>query len=292
MLRSMTGFGRSVMEEAHWTQIWEIKSVNSRYLDIKWRLPVLARSLETGLERHVRRVAARGRLEITLNVQSRTSLQPVRFDTAQARLMLADLGELAAAEGLEFKPDLNRLFGIPSLWTYEDDDPDATFMVRLEDGLNAALEDWNESREQEGRALGGALKEHIRRLEEWLARIDAHAPDIREERFAALRERLAEAMDGLRLEIDEGRILQELVILTDRLDVSEELARLHAHIERLHELLETGTDSGRRLDFTLQECFREINTCGTKIQDARLSRIVVDFKNELEKIREQVQNLE
>jgi uncharacterized protein (TIGR00255 family) len=292
MLRSMTGFGRSVMEEAHWTQTWEIKSANSRYLDIKWRLPTLARSLEAGLERGVRRVAARGRVEITLNVQSRISLRPVRLDAAQARSMLAELGGLAEAEGLDFTPDLNRLFGIAALWTYEDDDPDAAFMARLEAGLNAALEDWNESREQEGRALGVALKEHIRRMEEWLACIDARAPDIREERFAALRERLAEAMDSLRLEADEGRILQELVILTDRIDVSEELTRLHTHVERLHELLETGTDSGRRLDFTLQECLREINTCGNKIQDARLSRIVVDFKNELEKFREQVQNLE
>ena len=93
-------------------------------------------------------------------------------------------------------------------------------------------------------------------------------------------------------ELEESRFLQEMVVLSDKLDVSEELTRLHAHLERLRDLLEIGTDAGRRLDFTLQECFREIAACGNKIQDAQTSRLVVDFKNELEKCREQVQNLE
>ena len=107
-----------------------------------------------------------------------------------------------------------------------------------------------------------------------------------------LRERLSEALAAVNGELEEGRFLQEVVILADKLDVSEELTRLHAHLERLRALLDLGTDAGRRLDFTLQECFREIATCGNKIQDAQTSRLVVDFKNELEKCREQVQNLE
>ena len=107
-----------------------------------------------------------------------------------------------------------------------------------------------------------------------------------------LRERLSEALSAVSGELEEGRFLQEVVILADKLDVSEELTRLHAHLERLRALLDIGADAGRRLDFTLQECFREIATCGNKIQDAQTSRLVVDFKNELEKCREQVQNLE
>ena len=107
-----------------------------------------------------------------------------------------------------------------------------------------------------------------------------------------LRERLAEALAAVGQEPEEGRFLQEITLLADRLDVSEELTRLDTHLERLRELLEAGRDAGRRLDFTLQECFREINTCGNKLPDVQLSRLVVDFKNELEKCREQVQNLE
>ena len=129
-------------------------------------------------------------------------------------------------------------------------------------------------------------------MTEWVKKIEVRAPVIKEERFALVRERLEEALKSLNKELDEGRYLQEIVIMADKLDVSEELTRLRAHLERLGELLRDGSDAGRKLDFTLQECFREINTCGNKIQDVAVSRMVVDFKNELEKCREQVQNLE
>lgn len=292
MLRSMTGFGRSVMEDADWTQTWEVKSVNSRHLDLKWRLPPLARGLEPGLERIVRRHAARGRVDVSLILQYRSGTRPVRFDEDQALAMLDSLRELGKTSGLPFTPDFNALLGIGSLWLAEDEEPDEDLLSRLEEGLETALTDWNESREAEGKSLARDLVARILRLEEWVARIEDRAPDIREERFDALRDRVSDLLAGLNAELDEGRLLQELVILTDKLDVSEELTRLRAHLERLRDLLDAGADAGRRLDFTLQECFREINTCGNKIQDAQLSRLVVDFKNELEKFREQVQNLE
>ena len=277
MLRSMTGFGRCVMEDADWTQTWEIRSVNNRHLDLKWRLPLQARGLESRLERVVRRFAARGRMEITLTLQQRG---------AAANLALADL------HGDTFEPDYNALFAIPTLWERESEDGDDEMEERLEEGLIAALEDWNESRETEGAALARDMTSRIAQMEEWVSRIDERAPEIKEERFAVLRERLSEALAAVNGELEEGRFLQEMVVLSDKLDVSEELTRLHAHLERLRDLLEIGTDAGRRLDFTLQECFREIATCGNKIQDAQTSRLVVDFKNELEKCREQVQNLE
>lgn len=292
MLRSMTGFGRCVMEDADWTQTWEIRSVNNRHLDLKWRLPVQARGLESRLERVVRRFAGRGRLEVTLTLQMRGSAGDIRFDAAQASAMLDQVAALADLHGDAFEPDYNALFAVPSLWERESDEGDDELEERLEEGLVAALDDWNEARETEGAALARDMEARIAAMEEWLSRIDARAPAIKEERLAALRERLSEALGNVGGELEEGRFLQEAVILADRLDVSEELTRLHAHLERLRDLLEIGSDAGRRLDFTLQECFREIATCGNKIQDAQTSRIVVDFKNELEKCREQVQNLE
>ena len=125
-----------------------------------------------------------------------------------------------------------------------------------------------------------------------MRRIADRAPLINEERFSQIRERLSEVLTRCGSELDEGRFLQEVVILADKLDVSEEITRLLAHLERMHELLAEGREAGKRLDFTLQEAFREINTCGNKVQDAQLSRIVVDCKSELEKCREQVQNIE
>lgn len=293
MLHSMTGFGRSVMEDADWTQIWEIRSVNSRHLDLKWRLPSQARGLEPRFERVVRRFAARGRVEVTLALQQRAGTAPaLRFDAGRASAMLDAVAALADLHGDAFEPDYNSLFALPSLWEHAGEDGDEELETRLEEGLVAALEDWNESRETEGAALAADLKARVDLLEAWVGILDERAPGIKEERFAVLRERLGEALEAVGGELEEGRFLQEMVIQADRLDVSEELTRLRAHLERLAELLASGTDAGRKLDFTLQECFREIATCGNKIQDAQISRVVVDFKNELEKCREQVQNLE
>ena len=293
MLRSMTGFGRCLVEDAQFTQQWEIKSVNSRHLDLKWRLPVFVRSMEPRLEKVVRRFARRGRVDISLALQYAAGAAPTpNFDAAQAGAMLQSLHDLAAAREEEFIPDYNALLALSSLWGDAEEETDEDLSVRLEEGLSLALEDWNEARTREGRALATDMNSRILRMEEWTGIIEERAPSIKEERAAAVRERLSEILVLNGSELDESRFLQEVVILADKLDVTEELTRLRTHLERLRELLDAGKDAGRRLDFTLQECFREINTCGNKMPDVQLSRLVVDFKNELEKCREQVQNLE
>ena len=189
-------------------------------------------------------------------------------------------------------PDYSALMQISSLWNDTSEEMDEDVTTSLEEGLALALEDWNEARAAEGRALATDMHSRILRMEEWTGLIAERAPAIKEERANIMRERLGEALAQNGQELEEGRFLQEIVVLADRLDVSEELTRLSTHLERLHDLLQAGRDAGRRLDFTLQECFREINTCGNKLPDVQLSRLVVDFKNELEKCREQVQNLE
>lgn len=293
MLRSMTGFGRCLVENAQITQQWEVKSVNSRHLDLKWRLPVAVRSLEPRLEKVVRRFASRGRVDVSLILQYAAGLAPAqRFDATQASAMLESLQELAAARNQAFAPDYNSLLQISSLWGDNGEELDESMTTSLEEGLSLALEDWNEARAAEGRSLATDMHSRILRMEEWTGLIAERAPAIKEERANTLRERLGEALAQYGQELDEGRFLQEVLILADRLDVSEELTRLNTHLERLRNLLQSGGDAGRRLDFTLQECFREINTCGNKLPDVQLSRLVVDFKNELEKCREQVQNLE
>ena len=293
MLRSMTGFGRCLVENTRTIQQWEVKSVNSRHLDLKWRLPLPVRSLEPRLEKVVRRFASRGRVDISLTLQYAPGEIPVaRFDAGQANAMLDSLYSLAQARGDDFVPDYGALMQIPSLWNDSSDEMDEDVTTSLEEGLALALEDWNEARAAEGRALATDMHSRILRMEEWTGLIAERAPAIKEERANIMRERLGEALAQNGQELEEGRFLQEIVVLADRLDVSEELTRLSTHLARLHDLLQAGRDAGRRLDFTLQECFREINTCGNKLPDVQLSRLVVDFKNELEKCREQVQNLE
>lgn len=293
MLRSMTGFGRCLVENTHIIQQWEVKSVNSRHLDLKWRLPLAVRSLEPRLEKVVRRFASRGRVDVSLMLQYAPGDTPaMRFDASQANAMLDSLHALAQARNEDFTPDYNTLMQITSLWGDSGEEMDEELTKNLEEGLALALEDWNEARAAEGRALGTDMHSRILRMQEWTGLIAERAPAIKEERANILRERLGEALAQNGQELEEGRFLQEIVVLADRLDVSEELTRLTTHLERLHDLLQSGGDAGRRLDFTLQECFREINTCGNKLPDVQLSRLVVDFKNELEKCREQVQNLE
>lgn len=293
MLRSMTGFGRCLVENSGTTQQWEIKSVNNRYLDLKWRLPPFARYLESSLEKIVRRHASRGRIEISLVLQFAAGAAPWQsFDMQGAAFMLDSLRALAKERGDEFKADYFPLLTVPTLWNDNQADIDENLASQLTGGLSIALDDWNESRVAEGAALAKDLQARIMRMEEWTEILSERAPEIREERLNALRERLETNLAACNVKLDEDRLLQEVVILTDKMDVTEELTRLFSHLERLHHLLRLGEDAGRRLDFTLQECFREINTFGNKLADAQLSRVVVDFKNELEKCREQVQNLE
>ena len=293
MLRSMTGFGRCLVEDAQFIQQWEIKSVNSRHLDLKWRLPVFVRSLEPRLEKVVRAHAHRGRVDISLMLQYTAAMRPgPAFDAVQAASMLDALRDLAESRDEIFTPDYNTLLSVSSLWGDAGEEVESQLAERLEEGLALALEDWNEARAAEGHALAVDMHSRILRMEEWTDIVSERAPAIKEERIQTVRDRLSEILAQQNGELDEGRFLQEVVILTDKVDVSEELTRLRTHLNRLRELLDAGKDAGRRLDFTLQECFREINTCGNKIPDVQLSRLVVDFKNELEKCREQVQNME
>lgn len=293
MLRSMTGFGRCFLEEDNWTQVWEVRSVNGRHLDIRWRLPAEARPFEAVLEKLVKQNASRGRVEIMLHLQmGKNTDKSAAFNEDQADAMLEALVAFAASRGDDFTPDYNRLLPLSYLWDQELPEQDDALAQSLEKGLAVALDDWNESRVLEAAALEKDMLTRILRMEEWVQRIRERAPSIKEERFTQVRERLAEALERHGAELDENRFLQEIVLLADKLDVSEELTRLAVHLDRLRELLGMGKDAGRKLDFTMQECFREITTCGNKIQDVQVSRLVVDLKNELEKCREQVQNVE
>ena len=293
MLKSMTGFGRCCLDEAGLVQTWEVRSVNNRFLDVKWRLPPLARGMEDSLDKVVRRHASRGRVDIALSlVINRDDLCAVNFNSLQATAMLEKLADFADEHELAFEPDLNRFLSLPFLWEDNSAENYDELLHVLSRGLEVALSDWNESRTREGKALERDLMERILRMQEWVEHIKEQAPGLKEERFNSLRERMDEMLARYSLELEESRFLQEITILSDRVDVSEELTRLASHLDLLTELMGQGSDVGRRLDFAVQECFREITTCGNKVQDAQVQRLVVDFKNELEKCREQVQNLE
>ena len=293
MPKSMTGYGKSRLESEAFTQVWEVRAVNSRFLDLKWRLPLFLRPSETALERVVREAVARGRLEIHLEFSpKRVDMWKATLNTGLAGAMLDELTAFAASRFVAFTPDLGRMLGISHLWQEDAVDPDPDLFATLTEGLRQALIDFNDARSREGRNLADDLLTRLGRLSTWQAAIKAGAPAIVAERTEQLVARITALLEKVGVEPTQERLLQETAILADKLDVSEEMTRLTGHLARLEGLLREGGEIGKKLDFLIQEAFREINTCGNKAQNLDISRLVVDFKAELEKCREQVQNLE
>ena len=293
MPNSMTGYGKSRLESDAFTQVWEVRGVNSRFLDLKWRLPLFLRPSEAALEKVVREAVARGRLEIHLEfTPKRTDMWKARLDTGLASAMLDELESLAKAREMPYAPDLNRLLNLSQLWQEEAVDPDPNLFVTLADGLRLALADFNAARAREGQALAEDLLSRFATLADWRNQIDALTPAVKTEKMDQLVARITAVLEKAGVEPTQDRLLQETAILADKLDVSEEMTRLAGHLERLEGLVRDGGEIGKKLDFLVQEAFREINTCGNKAQNLDISRLVVDFKAELEKCREQVQNLE
>lgn len=290
---SMTGYGSKVLNTESWTISWEIKSVNSRYLDLKWRIPHTLYSLQGKWEKKIRSFASRGRVDISLNLRIHDpEILGITFDQTMAKAMLSQLDDFSQSSGFDFTPDLNLFLKSPSMWQEDKKNLSAQLEDDLEKSLINALKNWNESRKNEGDLLLNDISERLDILKNLSSKLQELAPDNTQLRFNDLKQRLGKLTEELSLEIDENRLLQELTIMADRLDVSEEITRLKAHLGSIEELLDIHVEIGRKLDFILQETFREINTCANKCQNTLMSRIAVDFKAELEKCREQTQNLE
>ncbi|WP_419787425.1 YicC/YloC family endoribonuclease [Pseudodesulfovibrio sp.] len=290
---SMTGFGRFETNEDAWTHVWEIKSVNGRYLDVKWRIPGFLRGLENGWEKLLRGFASRGRVDVSLNLEVLDSaILGVTFNETLARAMFAEMERVAVSRGEVFTPDYNRVLTMSSLWRDAGSEPNPGLAASLTAGLEAACKDWVRARSDEGDVLVADLRSRLETLRVHAGKIAERIPNILEEKKANLRQRISEMLAAMGAEYTEDRMLQEVAYLTDKLDVSEELTRLYAHLDRMGETLDGDSDVGKKLDFLCQETFREINTCGNKANDVEVSRLVVDFKAELERCREQVQNIE
>ncbi len=293
MAFSMTGYGSAALNKDSWSLTWEIKSVNSRHLDLKWKTPPSLNFIQGEWEKLVRHYASRGRVEIYLDMRI---LDPgilnMELDRTMAQAMLEDIRGFSREIGADFTPDLNIFLKIPSLWKEQNTRPRQEFLDDLEGTLNEALRNWNRSREAEGDVLVQDLQNRLGEMENLLTELKGLAKDNAGQRFQELKQRVDKILSEMDWEPDENRLLQELGLLSEKLDVTEELTRMGSHLEAMRNLLKESREVGRKLDFLLQEAFREINTCANKCQNTDMSRFAVEFKAQLEKCREQAQNLE
>jgi uncharacterized protein (TIGR00255 family) len=299
MPKSMTGYGRGE-HTAHDRRFKvEMKSVNHRYSDVTIKLPRFLNAFEERVRKRLAKNIVRGKVEVWVNFESFTAKDvSVRINTPFADAYMEALTELAAKYELSHnKPSLQMLASHPEVLGIEKSDlNDENLQAELWETLSAALEqalaNFEAMREAEGTALMYDIKEKKAHIQALLAQIMERAPAVAEDHAGRLRERIEETLAKVNLTMDEGRLLTEIAVFADRSCIDEEVTRLTSHLSQLDAML-SGTDAtGRKMDFLVQEFNREANTIGSKSNDVILARLVVDLKSEIEKIREQVQNIE
>jgi len=290
----MTGYGRGVAERDGRRAEVEIRSVNHRFMDVKLRGAPLDAQVEERVSARIRERVTRGSITVAIRLEGSGAGSAVRLDHEAARRIHAELVQLAAALAIDPHVSLDLLCAQPGVIVPIESDrsSDAVSDCACE-AVDHALDDLIAMRDAEGDALARDLvvrMEHLGSLTADLARHVSMAPQEAEKR---LRDRLGRLLASGKVAVDEARLAQEVAILADRMDVTEELVRIKSHIGQLADLMaQRASAIGRRLDFLVQELGREYNTVASKSQSADIARLVVEAKAELEKVREQVQNIE
>ena len=288
----MTGFGAAEAAAGGLSARAEVRSVNHRHLQVKLRLPPEASHLEPEVEALVRRKLSRGAVSVVVHLAREGGVATARIDEEAARAYAERLEALARRLGLGDGPDLEDLLLLPGVVAgREDGEADPRVATLVTRAVRGALAELVRMREREGEALRRDLARHAAAVGRLVARIEKRMPAVVRGHQRALRRRVAELLGG-NSGLEPRDLAREIALLADRLDVSEELARLEAHLDQLERLLEKGGTVGRKLDFLTQEFFREANTVGSKCSDARVAHAVVDLKTCVERLREQVQNVE
>ena len=287
----MTGFGFGDAPLGDGRVTVELRALNHRFLDVRVRLPEELSDQGFFIEQVAREHLARGRFDIGVRLEG-AALPPPRFSVDRARALYRGLLLLRdeLAPGTELP--ITALTGMPDLVTTPTTADSVGARASLKAAFEAALRRLDEMRLHEGEALTRELRARLESARRLRMTIAARGGEMLEGYRTRLRERLGRLLSESGVQLDPGRLEAEIVILADRSDVTEELVRLESHFEQFSRLLESGAPVGRRLDFLLQEIGRESNTIGAKSQDAPIAHLVVEMKAELERIREQVQNVE
>ncbi len=292
MLKSMTGYGRGEAELAGLQAAVEIRSVNHRFCEVAVRIPRSFIPLEERIKEQVQSQVARGHLDIFVTlVDRRDKKRNVKLDKELVVAYHNCLRELAETMQIDFQPDVFRLSQFPGVIVEEEAEEDLERVwVAIRQALTGALQQLVSMRTREGEQLARDFASRRTRIGSIVDEIQERSPGLEEELRLRIRKRLQALMADSG--IDEMRLTMEVVLFAERSSITEELVRLHSHLEQLAGMLSSASPVGRKIDFLIQEMNREINTIGAKAADLTISPLVIEAKGELEKMREQIQNIE
>ena len=292
MIKSMTGYGRAVQTANGREFTVEVRSVNNRYLDCNVKLPRMVSFAEDAVKQAVKNAISRGKVDVYISIKSEAETDTkITLNPAIVEGYLSAMRQMVDSYGVKDDISVSTLSRLPEVFTVEKPEVDEEQLkADLLAAVAVALEGYNAFRAAEGAALDADLRSRGNTILELVSQVEAGngqtVIDYRAKLYNKLKEVLANTA------IDESRVLTEAAIFADKVAVDEETVRLRSHLEQMNNMLTAGGAMGRKLDFLLQEMNREANTIGSKCTDVRLARIVVDIKAELEKIREQTQNIE
>lgn len=289
---SMTGFGRGEYSDEFYRIRVEIRSVNHRYLDLSVRLPRSYQGAEDRLRAAISEKVSRGKTDVFVTIeQALDRPRNVQLDQGLADGYFGAIGSLKERYGLSGEVTLEILTRFPEIIRPLDNDEDIESLWKsLEPALLSALNNLVEMRRREGEALARDLSQRLTEIARLTEEMAARAPGIVDAYRVRLEKRASELLGDI--QADPGRLAAEIALFADRSNVNEELTRLASHVSQSRDLLRKNDPVGRRFDFLVQEMNREANTIGSKANDLDLARLVIEVKSELEKVREQIQNLE
>ena len=292
MVKSTTGYGRAVETVNGREFTVELRSVNNRYLDCNVKLPRSLTFAEEAVKQAVKATISRGKVDVFITVRSEgASDVKISLNTAMVEGYLTAMKQMVADYNVQDDISVSILSRMPDVFTVEKPEVDEQqLLADLLSVVQQALVNYDAMREAEGKALENDLRSRGNTILELVAQVEAGNGQTVSDYRIRLENKLKEVLSNTA--IDESRILTEAAIFADKVAVDEETVRLRSHLEQMNNMLTAGGAIGRKLDFLLQEMNRESNTIGSKCSDVRLARIVVDIKAELEKIREQTQNIE
>lgn len=292
MIRSMTGYGSAKGSVDGLEITVELKSVNNRYLDTSVRLPRSFLFAEEAVKAAVQRHISRGKVDVFVSVDSSEAGDvTVKVNEALLKSYVDALKHIAEEYSLQDDVTATNLGRFPDVLSVEKKEMDAdAISACIAEVAERALSDFDQMREREGEKLRDDVLSRLGTIEGFVAKVEEESPKTVAEYRARLEAKMAEVLNGAG--IDENRILAEAAIFADHIAVDEETVRLRSHMAQLRTMMNGGSPVGRKTDFLIQEFNREANTIGSKCQNSEIAHVVVDLKSEIEKIREQIQNIE